>query len=1482
MSHPFRTLVPSLLSLVLVGACSSEPPPLSDTPRPVIVATDPGSPGMERSPRVRGTAEAQSVIELFLTEDCTGEPLSTGSTEEFASLGLLGAAAENATTYFYVRSTNAWEVVSACSEGFFYTHDSIPPEAPLLTKTLPTSPSSSVTNPTLEGTAEAQSRLQLFRSADCSGTPLALVELGLEGKFSIGVVVEARSTTTFSARTADLAGNVSTCSLPLSYTHDPSRPSAPTLLTTSPGSPSSSLSPLVQGTADPSAMVEVFNHSGCEGVAVKVGFADAVGTFSIATSALSNAVTTFSARGQNAAGTVSSCSNPLPYTHDSIAPALPLFTGSDPESPSSTDFSPTLNGTAEPFSLVRIFKTAGCTGSAVAAVTASPAGEFAVSVAVGANTQTTFHAVAVDLAGNASDCSTNALTYVHDATPPTAPTGLAVNPVGPSNTVTTPTVSGSSESGTVVRLYNTACTGAPLATTSSTGTFSVAVTVAANSTNVIRATATDRSGNTSACSSATVTYTHDASAPSAPILTGTSPTSPGKDTTPVVLGVAEASSVVRIFSTANCTGAVLGTGTAATGGAFSVTLTTALAANATSQVYANARDAAGNVSVCSAARSYTHDGVAPARPVLTSTTPSSPSPDNTPIVNGTAEASARIHLYTSAVCEVSAEITNPPGSATAGGVFSVSVVVPANSTTVIYGAAEDAAGNLSPCSTTFVTYIHDGVAPNAPVISGISASPSNSTTPTVTGTASNGLRVNLYLSATCTGALAGTGNSTPGNTFSITGTVPANASSQLWAQAVDAAGNASPCSNASPVYTHDGIAPAVPVVSSITPGSPSANGSPQLLGTAEASSVVRIYAANTCTGPALATGTTRVDGGWTITVPVPANATTSLYARASDSAGNNSPCSTTFVSFTHDNVQPTAPVLQGTTPGSPATDASPVVTGIAEPGATVRIYRAAACGGTLVASGVASPGGSFSIQVPVLTETTNTLTATATDAASNTSSCSTAFTYVHDASPPAIPVLSSTSPGSPANAATPVVNGTTEANATVQLSLSAGCTTIVATGVATAGGAFAISIQVNTNVTNSIFARARDTAGNFSGCTSVPLSYVHDGIAPDAPVVTSSSPVSPSNNASPTVNGSAESGSVVGLFFDAACTGTALTTGTATGGAFHLSVSIPVNTSRTVYARATDAAGNPSACSSTFVSYTHDGAPPTVPVINGVAPASPSSVPSPALVGSTDPNAVVETFLNSACSGSPSASGFANASGAFSIATPVALNTLNSLYARARDAAGNVSACSTTFAPYRHDDVPPALVSVKGVTPAGPSTNPTPVVSGSAEALSTVVVYAGSGCLTQLGQGAANASGEFSVSASVPLNTTTPLYARAFDAAGNGSVCSSTFVSYTHDSAPPAPPVLTGTSPPTDSTTPSMNLSPSVLGTAEGGSLVRLFTEATCTSSSVGQGTANGGSFSIQVFVLPGSTTTFYSQATDAAGNVSGCSAGGSTYYAGI
>jgi hypothetical protein len=115
----------------------------------------------------------------------------------------------------------------------------------------------------------------------------------------------------------------------------------------------------------------------------------------------------------------------------------------------------------------------------------------------------------------------------------------------------------------------------------------------------------------------------------APTITDTDPNSPSSSNGVRVKGAAEAGSTVALYKTASCTGAPLTSGSAAqfaTPG-----LGALVAANTTTFFRATARDAAGNVSPCSAARVYIEDSVAPGTSITGG--PAASTTDNTPSFN---------------------------------------------------------------------------------------------------------------------------------------------------------------------------------------------------------------------------------------------------------------------------------------------------------------------------------------------------------------------------------------------------------------------------------------------------------------------------------------------------------------------------------------------------------------------------------------------------------------------------------------------------------------------------------------------------------------------------------------------------------------------------------------------------------------------------------------------------------------------------------
>src|SRR5437764_14495821 len=76
-------------------------------------------------------------------------------------------------------------------------------------------------------------------------------------------------------------------------------------------------------------------------------------------------------------------------------------------------------GGAESATTVTLYTDATCTTAVAGSGTAATFAGSGLAVGVPANTTSTFHAPATDLAGNVSGCSTASLSYTADAIPPT-------------------------------------------------------------------------------------------------------------------------------------------------------------------------------------------------------------------------------------------------------------------------------------------------------------------------------------------------------------------------------------------------------------------------------------------------------------------------------------------------------------------------------------------------------------------------------------------------------------------------------------------------------------------------------------------------------------------------------------------------------------------------------------------------------------------------------------------------------------------------------------------------------------------------------------------------------------------------------------------------------------------------------------------------------------------------------------------------------
>jgi Ca2+-binding RTX toxin-like protein len=468
-----------------------------------------------------------------------------------------------------------------------------------------------------------------------------------------------------------------------------------------------------------------------------------------------------------------------------------------------------------------------------------------------------------------------------------------------------------------------------------------------------------------------------------------------------------------------------------------------------------------------------------------------------------------------------------------------------------------------------------------------------------------------------------------------------------------------------PVPSHRAGSPvtvtlAPPRVLDTDPDSPANDTTPEVKGTVPAGTVnVAVYTNATCSGPLAAQGLALFTSSG-LTVTVTHDAATTFYATGTDGDGGVTPCSA-GLTYVQDSTPPGAPVPNDTDPDSPANDNLPLVKGTAEPGSMVKLYTDASCT-TLVAQGTAAAFASPGVPAAVVDDATTTFRATATDAARNTSGCSTtSVTYVEDSTAPAGTSVPTTAPGSPSSDNAPRVTGTAPAGTTVKIYTDPTCAgTVAGSAGAAVFASPGIQVTVPSNSTTTFYATASDTIGNASPCSAGSAPYVEDSLAPTPPSAGGSEPSSPSTENSPRIKGGAESGSTVHLYTDPACAGGFVAVGSAAEYASPgLLVSVADDSTTTYYAHATDAAGNASACSSA-ATYVEDSRAPQTTIDN--APASGSTTFT---FASSEPGSTFECRID--------ATSFAACTSPYTVAAglPAGAHTFE---VRAVDAAGNRAA----------------------------------------------------------------------------------------------------------------------------------------------------------------------------------------------------------------
>ena len=255
-----------------------------------------------------------------------------------------------------------------------------------------------------------------------------------------------------------------------------------------------------------------------------------------------------------------------------------------------------------------------------------------------------------------------------------------------------------------------------------------------------------------------------------------------------------------------------------------------------------------------------------------------------------------------------------------------------------------------------------------------------------------------------------------------------------------------------------------------------------------------------------------------------------------------------------------------TTPGAPtigsfSTDSNVVgdgitndntiaLTGTAPASSTVKVYD----GTTLLGTVTANSSGAWSFTTAARADGNHSFTATATDAAGNTSAASAALSVTVDTQAPSAPSISSfsTDTGTVGDGITSdntlTLTGTAEANSTAKIFDG---TTQIGTATANSSGAWSYTTAALADGAHSLTAKAMDAAGNTSAASAALAVTVNTQASGGAPTIASFSTDSGvvgdgiTNDNTPTLTGMAPANSTVQVYDGSTLLGT--TTATSSG-----------------------------------------------------------------------------------------------------------------------------------------------------------------------------------------------------------------------------------------------------------------------------------------------------------------------------------------------
>ncbi|WP_447854276.1 Ig-like domain-containing protein [Enterobacter mori] len=810
--------------------------------------------------------------------------------------------------------------------------------------------------------------------------------------------------------------------------------------------------------------------------------------------------------------------------------------------------------------------------------------------------------------------------------------------------------------------------------------------------------------------------------------------------------------------------------------------------------------------------------------------------DNTPTLSGKAEPGSTVNIIDNGQVIGSTKV-NPDGSWS----FTPDQAL-SNGEHDLTTTVTDPSGNTGPEGSHVVITVD--VVPGKVEITGVTDdvgsvtgslsqnAVTDDTRPQIGGTAKAGSTVTIMDGSN----VLGTTTAGADGTWSFTPSVDLGRGEHSFtATAKDPMGNES--SSSSWTVTIDTDAPVKPTIDAalddvgtvqgtLSDGSSTDDPTPTLSGKAEAGSTVKIYDQNGLLGEV----TAKADGTWSFspTAKLP-EGEHRFHVTATDKAGNTSAASDDFVL----NLDYTAPdaskvsitdvvddfgsVTGSVTSGGKTDDNTPLIKGTgAEAGNTITVYN----GDKVIGTAKVQADGTWELQVTkALPDGTYNLTVKETDSVGNTTAASPEYIIQIDAGgQPLPPTLSSveddvaphTGPlqkDATTNDNTLLLTGTAEANVTVRIYGGPNGTTLLGETQADAQGKWSFNTPKLADGVHTFVAEAINDIGQVSPQTGgFPVTVdtsapgevtgfiVSDNEGPKTGVLSNGDTT---DDATPTISGKAEPGSVVHVYVNGQENGTAVadangnwtyTTGSLADGEY------------TFTARAEDSAGNLGA-ENAGVTVTLDTS--SVPVtivrvmddkgtVTGELKANDVTDDArPDIIGKAKAGSIVTIKDGSVVLGTVTA----DASGNWTFTPTSDLGDgVHNITATAKDLTGKEDTSSTfsfeidSKAPNRPsiDYAEDQVGTVKDDLNSNDVTDdPQPILHGTAEANSTVNIYSVDGTL--LGSVTANSSGawNFKPGSKLPEGKNT-FYVTATDKAGNVSDKSADFVLTTDYTAPDA------------------------------------------------------------------------------------------------